>query len=325
MSDDTRTAPRSSDEAVATTGLTKRFGERAAVAGMSLRVPSGRAFGLLGPNGSGKTTTVRLLTGLLTPSEGHVDLLGERLGPANRDALRARIGVQTDTEIYLSLSARENLTVWGELYGIPPGRLPGRIDEVLDLLALASRTDSPAGQLSRGMRQKLSVGRAILHQPELLFLDEPTAGLDPQASADVIAYLRETMRSSRMTVVICTHQLLGLEELCDGVGILVEGRLVAAGDVQQLLVERWPHRRYEIVVHGDLDHAAARLACLTGDADLELVREGNRLRVSVTDDDAITATVADLVRGGVPVSAVLPQRPTIQDLYFATIHEGVHA
>jgi len=301
------------------TNLSKSFGTREAVSDLTFSVAPGRAFGLLGPNGAGKTTTVRMLTGLLAPTGGEVSLFGETLTRANADALRARVGVQTDTNLYEALSVRENLRVWGELYGLTAAAVPRRTVEVLEVLGLSDRIDSLVGELSKGMRQKLSVGRAVLHEPELLFLDEPTAGLDPEAAVDLIDYLKQMIRGLRTTVVICTHQLHGLESLCDDVGILKEGQLVVAGDVQQLLRRRWPRYGYTIAVDGDLGLAASTVSAVVGEP-VQGVDRGH-LDVSVDDEDTISSVVEALVRAGLRVRAVVPRRPTLHDLYFAAIDD----
>ena len=306
---------------VAADRLTKRFGDREAVSALSFTVRRGRAFGLLGPNGSGKTTTIRLLTGLLTPDDGSVALFGEPVSARHADALRQRIGVQTDTNLYETLSARENLRIWGELYGIGRSALAGRIDEVLETFGLSERADSLAGEFSKGMRQKLAIGRAIIHQPELLFLDEPTAGLDPEAAAELISYLKAMIQLSNTTVVISTHQLAGLELLCDDIGIIKQGRLLAAGPVDELLQRQWPGNRYSVSVDGAEDEArriAASLATVEDGAEGEFT--------FVTDDEATVPTVvAAFVGAGVRVRAVVPLHPTIEDFYFTTLDKEVAA
>ena len=320
-----REPPRDTLAAVLTAAhLSKHFGNREAVSDLSLHVAPGRAFGLLGPNGAGKTTTVRMLTGLLAPDGGSVTLFGERLTRGNADALRSRVGVQTDTNLYEALTVRDNLRAWGELYGLTDDAVTRRMAEVLEVLDLSDRIDSLVGELSKGMRQKLSVGRAVLHEPELLFLDEPTAGLDPEAAVDLIDYLRQMTRSLHTTVVICTHQLHGLEALCDDVGILKDGRLVAAGDVGQLLRERWPRHDYQITVDGDRGLAAQVVATALGEPPAEPAPDAagdGHLGVSVDDEDTISSVVEALVRNGLRVRAVVPQRPTLHDLYFAAVND----
>ena len=319
----TTIAVSGSEPTVVASGLTKLLGGREVVSELSFQASTGRAFGLLGPNGSGKTTTVRLLTGLLIPSRGSVTLFGQVLAGSNADALRARIGVQTDTNLYETLSVRDNLRTWGELYGLTSRAVERRIDEVVQVLGLSDRADSLVGELSKGMRQKLSVGRAVLHEPDLLFLDEPTAGLDPEASADLIAYLKEMIRTLHTTVIICTHQLQGLQSLCEDIAILKNGRLVVAGEVRQLLHQRWPERRYLLAVDGDLASAQRIVISLVGGS-VEVDATEANLRCCVADQESISAVVAALVRNQIHVRAVIPQKPTIQDLYFATINDGLH-
>lgn len=308
-------------EAFAAEGLGKRFGDREVISGLSFAAGSGRALGLLGPNGSGKTTTVRLLTGVLSPSAGHVRLFGEALTPESAPALRSRIGVQTDTNLYESLSVRQNLRTWGELYGVPAKRLPARIDEVLHMLDLTGRIDSLVGELSKGMRQKLSVGRAILHEPELLFLDEPTAGLDPEASEELIGYLRGLIRAGNTTVVIATHQLHGLETLCDDLTIIAGGRLLRSGTVPGLLTERWPRPRYRLRLLGD-ETAIERVLAAHVAPDTRPAPGADGWAVELPADDAAPRLVAELVGAGIGVASVEPDVPSIQDLYFATVADA---
>lgn len=304
---------------VSATGLTRTFGERVAVADLDVAIARGQAFGLLGPNGSGKTTTVRLLNGLLRPTAGSVTLFGEPLTPAVADRLRARVGVQTDTNLYSSLTVAENLRTWGSLYGLGGAALNRRMGEVLELLRLADRATSLAGELSKGMRQKLSVGRAILHEPELLYLDEPTAGLDPEAAVELLDHVREMMRTSGTTVVICTHQLYGLESLCDVVGFIADGRMIASGPVEALVAQQWPRPEYTIEVSGETERAAAVVHSVIGS---EPTLDGDRLHVTLEEGADISGVVAALVQAGIGVRAVLPTERTIQDLYFATIDAG---
>ncbi len=304
--------------AIRVTGLSKDFGDRHAVTDVAFEVGKGGVFGLLGPNGAGKTTMIRLLNGLLTPTAGTVELFGEELTPADADRLRARIGVQTDTELYAAMTVRENLATWGELFGMSRARIAQRIPEVLGVLGLADRVDSPVGQLSKGMRQKAAIARALLHEPELLFLDEPTAGLDPEAALDLIGYLREVIRAGETTVVLTTHQLHGLETLCDHVGVLMAGRLVVAGEVDALLAERFPRTRVALRLGGDLAAAREVLEPL-GPVELDASGSGS---VLVPRGAEISDAVARLVGRGVAVELVAPQHPTIEELYFSVVTEG---
>jgi ABC-2 type transport system ATP-binding protein len=245
-----------------------------------------------------------------------VKLFGEPLTPATGDRLRQRIGVQTDTNLYELLSVHDNLAVWADLFGIPKARQAGRISEVLEIFDLGDRRQSPVGTLSKGMRQKLAVGRAILHEPELLFLDEPTSGLDPEASEELIAYLRTLIDQSRTTVVICTHQLYGLERLCTEVGFLERGHLKLSGKVDDLIARAWPMARFSIDVAGQVEPAIALLA---GRVALAEAISGGDVAIELAKGEEIVAVVRHLVEAGIPIRSVIPVTRTIHDLYFDTI------
>lgn len=302
-------------DVVACEQLSRTIDGRSVVQNVTFAVPPGAAFGLLGPNGSGKTTTVRLLTGLLTPTSGSASLFGERLTPGSADRLRERIGVQTDTNLYELLTVRDNLAIWADLYGMSPAIRDARIAEVLETFDLQDRIASLVGTLSKGMRQKLAIARAILHQPDLLFLDEPTAGLDPEASEDLIAYLRAMIDRTHTTVVICTHQLFGLERLCTHVGLLDRGHLLRSGPVETLLAETWPATRVRIVVTGDPVSAMQVLAR----HGISATSTAGTIVVELPAPELVPQVVRHLVEAGQGIRSVVPVVPTIHDLYFATI------
>ena len=191
------------------------------------------------------------------------------------------------------------------------GKLVKRVSYAYD----PDRRKYSVGELSKGMRQKLSVARAVLHEPELLFLDAPTAGLDPEAAEDLIAYLSQMIRAESTTVVICTHQLHGLEHLCTDVGILESGRLVLAGDVHELLAHRWPRSRYTLTVDGDRDAAESLVGGLVGQVD----GHDGQLEFSVDHPAAVASVIEALVAARFPIRAVIPHVPTLHDLYFASL------
>lgn len=299
--------------------VSREFDGRVVVDDLSLEVTVGRAFGLLGPNGAGKTTTVRLLNGLIQPSSGRITVFGEELTAQNASRIRERIGVQTDTELYATLTARENLTTWGELYGMSGKRLRARVDDILDVMGLSSRADTLLGEFSKGMRQKVAVGRALVHEPELLYLDEPTAGLDPEATADLIAYLADMMARTDTTVVFCTHQLHGLESLCDDMGVMVDGRMAAIGSVEELRAARWPHPALRFRT---TDNRATATVLQATAGVLSLTADDGAVTVTCHDDAVVPSAVAALVREGIGVFTVDPEYHSIEDLYFATVAEA---
>jgi ABC-2 type transport system ATP-binding protein len=210
--------PGHGEPALSVRSLTKRFGDRVAYQDVSFEVGRGEVFGFLGPNGAGKTTTVRTLGTLIAPSSGAATVAGLELTPENGVAIRQRIAIMPETPgLYLRLSVQDNLACFADLYEIPDP--PDRIREVLDAVGLADRIHDSCGALSKGLRQRVSLARALLSDPELLFLDEPTSGLDPAASKEVHGLI-EDLRRRGVTVFLTTHRLEEAERLCDRVAIL---------------------------------------------------------------------------------------------------------
>src|SRR5512134_3801971 len=214
--------------------LTRRFGEKNAVDQLSLEVSAGEIFGFLGHNGAGKTTTVRLLNGVLEPSSGQAKVLG--LDPqTDGPAFRARTGVLTETpSLDERLTARDSLSIYADLYNVPRADVPGRVNSLLTEFELADRADEKVGGYSKGMKQRLALARALLHQPEVLFLDEPTAALDPVAARHVHTLVENLARREGCTVFLCTHNLVEAQKLCDRVAVMEHGRLVALGTPSEL-------------------------------------------------------------------------------------------
>lgn len=211
--DATRDAP-----ALSVHGLGKRFGDRVAFEHVSFEVGQGEVFGFLGPNGAGKTTTVRTLGTLIAPTAGSATVAGIPLTPENGAQIRSRIAIMPESPgLYLRLSVAENLECFAELYGMPnPAQ---RIDRALRAVSLADRAGDPCGSLSKGLRQRVALARALLSDPQVLFLDEPTAGLDPVAAREVHELI-EGLRERGVTIFLTTHRLEEAEQLCDRVAIL---------------------------------------------------------------------------------------------------------
>jgi ABC-2 type transport system ATP-binding protein len=213
--------------------LTRRYGERLALDGLDLELRAGECLGLLGPNGAGKSTTVRILSTLLAPSGGNVRVLG--LDPlAEGERLRARLGVvPQELALYEVLSARENLAFFGELQGLSGTMLADAVQQGLALAGLSERAREPVQAFSGGMKRRLNVAVALVHGPELVFLDEPTVGIDPQ-SRERIFEMVEGLRERGVAVVYTSHQLGEVERLCDRIVILDRGRKVAEGSLEEL-------------------------------------------------------------------------------------------
>lgn len=223
-------------------GLGKSYdGAGWALRGVDLRVRSGSIVGLIGPNGAGKSTALRMVATVMEPSEGAIVYDGRVLASgADEQALRARIGFLGDgNPLYKQLTPREYLRFFGQCFGMDARALAKATDEILATFSLESKADTPAGELSKGMRQRLLIARCLLHQPSLLILDEPADGLDPRGRSDLRRILAD-VRARGVTVIISSHILRELDDLCDEVAILQRGRVVVAGAVTEII------QRYEV-------------------------------------------------------------------------------
>ncbi len=216
------------------TGLTRSFGKTLAVNDISFDVYQGELFAFLGPNGAGKTTTINLLTGLLTPDSGTINYRGERFEPAKL-TVKQMIGVVPQhNNLDKELTAAENLRVHGVLFGLRGSELERCIDFCLDFADLNEKRDTPAGKLSGGMKRKLVIARALLHQPKILFLDEPTVGLDPHSRRRMWAFLRRINLEQQCTVFLTTHYIEEAESLAQRVMIMDNAKIIAAGTPEEL-------------------------------------------------------------------------------------------
>jgi ABC-2 type transport system ATP-binding protein len=206
--------------------LKKSFGDLEAVKGISLQVARGEVFGLLGPNGAGKTTTISMLTGLLEPTSGQITVDGLEL-KSHTNEVKAKMGlVPQELALYMTLSARQNLMFFGRIYGLKGKELRQRVDEVLEMIGLSERANDPVKEYSGGMKRRVNIGAGLLHKPEVLFLDEPTVGVDPQ-SRNAIFESVEALNRAGMSVIYTTHYMEEAQRLCHRVAIVDEGTLIA--------------------------------------------------------------------------------------------------
>ena len=233
--------------------LSKRFGQRQALNELSLHLPPGEIYGLLGPNGAGKTTALNLLCGLLKPDSGEIFLQGQPVSEATKQL----VGVMPQQNLlYQSLTCRETLFFLARIYGLSPKDMPGRIDSCLAAVNLADRADSVVGDLSGGMQRRLSLAAAIIHQPKLVVLDEPSTGLDIEARYEVWDLIR-LLKQQGVTVLLTTHLLDEVERLCDRIGIIKQGQLLAEGTLETLR-QRIPAKEVVMIQTGDEAAAIAR-------------------------------------------------------------------
>jgi ABC-2 type transport system ATP-binding protein len=309
------------ESAISTEGLTRVFGNVTAVDQVTFHIHAGEVFGLLGPNGAGKTTMVRLLNALILPTGGTATVFGKRVDREG-DAIRAVTGVLTESpNLYERLSARKNLAFFGRLYGIPEADLAGKVTRTLERLGLADRADDLAGTFSKGMKQRLALARALLHDPPLLFLDEPTAGLDPGASRETDSLIAELSRERGRTVLLCTHNLPEAQRLCDRVGILARGSMIACGTVQDLADRLWSSMSVEIDLLAPPPQEVNNvLGTIPGLSSVSV--NNDRIVVRVTRKEQVPDAVAAIVHAGGRVLRVAPREHTLEEIYFALQEEG---
>lgn len=299
-------------------GLTRRFAENTAVNQLSLTVLAGEVFGFLGHNGAGKTTTVRLLNGVLEPHSGSIRVLG--LDPiADGPALRARTGVLTESaSLDGRLTARENLLIFADLFGVPKIHRQSRVDELLDFFELTAHARSQVAGFSTGMRQRLAIARTLLHDPEILFLDEPTAGLDPLAAHQTTGLISSLAREQGRTVFLCTHNLVEAQKICDRVAVLEHGRLVALGTPNELAQQYI--RRLDLDIETAEDQIEQALQILSA-SDLGTGglprRANNHITLTAAGREAIPNLVALLVNNGIRVYRIAAHEPNLEEVYFA--------
>jgi ABC-2 type transport system ATP-binding protein len=303
---------------IATQGLSRSFDGRTAVQDLSFQVPEGRLCALLGPNGAGKTTTVRMLLGLLPPTAGTAEVAGIAL-PASRartTTLRARAGLLTETPgFYDRLSGAENLDFFGRLYGIPDAERTSRVNRWLTRLDLTEARDRPFGTYSKGMKQRIALIRAVFHEPRVIFLDEPTAGLDPAAAREV-RELIAALRSEGRTILLCTHHLGEAEELADLIGILQQ-RLLRFGSKDELL-GAGSGVAIRLTQDGAGFVTAVRGIAGVSDARPDGHLDGHLLQVD-TDVTRIPEVVAALTRAGAGIMEVRPVRASLEEVYLQAV------
>jgi ABC-2 type transport system ATP-binding protein len=299
------------DVVLRTVGLTRRFGRTLAVDGLDLEVPRGTVYGFLGPNGSGKTTTIGMVVGLLRPTRGHVELFGLRGAGNLARGLKRTGAVLEGAACYPHLSGRDNLRVWGLISG---GVSESRIDQALETVGLRDRARSKAASYSLGMRQRLAIAAALLTDPELIVLDEPTNGLDPAGMREVRSLIKDLGRAGK-SVFVSSHLLAEVEQMCDYVGVLKRGRLLTQGQVAELL-RRGQTLEMEVT---DPEAALSVLRSLNFVRDVE--RVDSRLIVEAPRERAADISRA-LAESGVYLFELRPRDSTLEDFFIQVTGEG---
>ncbi len=276
---------------IETRGLTQRYGQLTALDSLDLKVESGELYGFIGPNGAGKTTTIQILATLLKPTEGDAWVAGHDVRFEGRE-VRRRIGYMPDFfGLYQSLRLEEYLEFFAAAYEVPPARRKTIVADVLELTDLTVKRDAVVGSLSRGMQQRLGLARVLIHDPEVLLLDEPASGLDPRARMEVREILRE-LRTMGKTILLSSHILSELADLCTSIGILHGGRLVTSGPVDQVLAEVGGARPVRVTLEATAEAAVAALDELPAVERLEVVGAAGA-PASDTNPTTVRATLRD--------------------------------
>jgi ABC-2 type transport system ATP-binding protein len=305
------------------TGLVRRQAlEVEAVRGVSFEVGAGELFGLLGPNGAGKTTTIKMLITLLLPTSGSARVLGLDVVEQARE-VRRRIGYVFggDRGLYERVPALDNLRYFAELYGVAPQVRERRITELLELVGLRGRERERVEGYSRGMRQRLHIARGLLHDPPVVFLDEPTIGVDPVGARDLRVTI-DSLRQAGKTVLLTTHYMFEADALCDRIAVIAQGRLVAEGTPDQLKSKVADRTVVEIEAYGVEDDAVERLRGLDEVTSVS-VEEREQAQVLLVQSAAGLELTQRLLEelNGARVGRVASREPTLEDAYVALVTE----
>ncbi len=272
---------------IRTENLTKDYGNGRGVFDLTLDVPKGAIFGYIGPNGAGKTTTIKALCGLLRPDSGRAFVGGIEVVPKNLQAIRRLIGYMPDVfGVYDQMTVWEYLDFFCAAFKIPPQQRPARIEKALDWTDARNMQDYQVSSLSRGMHQRIGLARTLLHEPQVLILDEPASGLDPYARVQMRTMIRR-LRDAGKTILLSSHILPELASICDRVGILEQGRLVALGSVEEITRRRQEHLVLVVQLDSPVDHAAKIAAefpevqrCNASEGELRVVFSGTRAQIA---------------------------------------------
>ena len=304
--------------------LTKTFNGKTVLKDVSFEVKEGEIFGYLGPNGAGKTTTLRIILGLLNPTSGNAFVMGQNLGLGENEALRNKVGVLLEDDgVYDRLSAYENLDYYAQLYGLSDRiERKRRIRELLDYVGLSDRINDKVGRFSKGMRRKLALARAIVHEPEVLFLDEPSSGLDPEAQIMVRDLILQLSEEMGVTIFLNSHDLDEVQRICTKIAILQSGEIKAHDTVKNLR-EKMDKPRVEITLSDSKD--AEKALNILNSLDFVSVSDCER------DDSRITAVIRNeksstilsvLMRNGIVVEEIKWVTKSLEDVYLDIVQKG---
>lgn len=293
--------------------LSKSYdGKTEALSGLDLSIPEGSVFALLGPNGSGKTTTVRLLTGILTPTGGNIKIYGQSPSE-NIVQTHTNCGVMTETaQAYETMTAKENLSFFGQIHGLSSGETAKRTEQLLSFLDLVEACDRPVKTFSTGMKKRLLLAVALLHRPKILFLDEPTSGLDPEAAKNVNVLVKKLSEEENVTVFLCTHQLRYAEDICTLYGFLSKGRLIGFGTFQQLIQQK--KNAVTLQIRGSGFPPELYPYQISSES----------FKIPIQGDQDVHQIISRIVKAGGVIFEARQEHMNLEDLYFEFQKEAAH-
>ncbi|WP_412518445.1 ABC transporter ATP-binding protein [Staphylococcus simulans] len=294
--------------------LSKSFAGRNVIQDISFELETGKIHAILGPNGSGKTTTIKLMTGLLKPDKGTVTLFSESLDHPNFNEVRQKMAVQNDGALYENLTVAQNLKFWAELYGLNAADFNQTSNYLLKVFDIQAHMQVKAGALSKGMKQKVLLIRAMMTNPELLILDEPTSGLDPIAAQQFVELLKQMAKTQGTTILMCTHQLQGLESIADNIFIMKAGKFIVQGPASQLIQAEWPAHEFHLKV-SDAKQAEQILSQAALDVVNFMETSEKQLIVKVDAYHGISEVLAVLIRQNIKIYEVTKYQHSLQELY----------
>lgn len=300
-------------------GLTKKFGGLLAVDHVDLLVNEGEVFGMLGPNGAGKTTIIRMLMCLLATDSGTAKVCGYDIN-GKASFIRSIAGfMPTAPGYYERLTAFEYLDFFGELYDVPRNKRLKTIKTLLEKLDIWNRRDDRLAHFSTGMRQKINIVRTLVHKPRILFLDEPTAGLDPESVIMIREYLKEIKKTFNVTILLCTHNLHEAEIICDRIAIIKTGRIIKSGTITELKTALFRTRKFRVQVHGNAEKYGELIGEIRGIEEIMAV-DDTSIHFAVGDPERLNSLVVKTItNGGGKIHSMQEIESSLEDVYLELV------